>query len=319
MIEIVLILILGAGAFVLTYDYMEDFYEEVLNRIRGWMEGFKGSFISADSRSKHSDDRIWEHLRKLLQLTLGLGSDRSVKFFGILSGMCGALVILTIGSRVPLKLSLLATALATAAPYGILRMKLQNLRIRSSREGELLITELLNNYKINYFNMERAIEVTAITLEDAPNSRRLLFNLSKGLNRVGTGSDISLLLDEFRLSINTSWGNILAQNMYFALNGGTRVADALGDLAGAVSAVRKVDEYSKRENNESRLMLKYLAPVSYVLTILAGIKYFGLSPGQYFKYQFETEVGLTWFTVSMIMYVTGIALSMYIRRSKLDF
>ena len=203
-------------------------------------------------------------------------------------------------------------------PYALLRLKLQVIRVESSREGEILVTELLENYKIHYFNMQRAIEVSAVGMEEAPNCRRLLFNLSKGLNAAGGAEQIKQLLEEFRLSINTSWANILVVNLYFALSGGMQVTYALSDLAAAVAMARKVDEYVKRENNEAKLMLKYLAPAAYLLTLVGGIAFFGLTWKKYLFYQFHTTAGLTWLVISLLLYAAGILLYVYISKGKLD-
>ena len=166
--------------------------------------------------------------------------------------------------------------------------------------------------------MQQAIEVTARVIEEAPNSRKLLFNLSRGLNTAGDGDRISRLLNEFRMSLNTSWGNILTNNMYFALVSGMEVTEALSDLAETIKRARKVDEYARRENNEAGLILKYLVPVSYFLTAAGGIGYFGLTPEKFLHYQFGTEVGLTWFTVSSVIYGAGLLLNGWLTRTKLD-
>ena len=179
------------------------------------------------------------------------------------------------------------------------------------------MTELLENYKIHYCNMRQAIEQTASSIEEAPNSRRLLLNLTKGLN-TAEKDRIGSLLREFRLSINTSWGNILASNMGFALMSGVEVSEALADLADTVKRARRVDEFARRENNEAALILKYLAPVSYVLTAAAGVAFFGLSPEKFLYYQFKTEAGLTWFTISLIIYVAGVLLNACLSSAKLD-
>lgn len=260
-----------------------------------------------------------EHIRTLLQVTLGRGTDRMLKIFWCGSLIPGAAVFFSLAQKIPFALTVCAVLLTAGLPYGLLRLKLQKLRINSSREGEILITELLNNYKICFFNMQQAIEETARTIEDAPNSKRLLFNLSRGLNTAGGSRRINLLLKEFRLSINTSWGNILSNNMYFALASGLEVTEALSDLADTIKSARKIDEYARRENNEAGMMLRYLAPLSYFLTVAGGIWYFGLTPEKFIYYQFRTEVGLTWFTISSVVYGAGLLLNGWLTKTKLDF
>ena len=131
-------------------------------------------------------------------------------------------------------------------------------------------------------------------------------------------AELKQILDEFRLSINTSWAGILAVNLYFALSSGIEVTHALADLARSVEMARKINEYVKRENNEAKLMLKYLAPICYLLTAAGGIFFFNLSWRKFLLYQFQTAAGLTWFVVSLILYISGVIVFTYISRGKLD-
>ena len=317
MIELMFITMMGLGILLGTWKEMDTFYRERASRIADWLRSFRTGGETLSEKSKKNP--VESHIRLLLQITLGLGTEKSLKAFWVLSVLPGAALLLVLISKIPFTLTVCASVLTMSMPYGLLRLKLQRMRVESSREGEILITELLNNYKICFLNMQQAIEETARTIEDAPNSRRLLFNLSKGLNRAGGSSRISQLLEEFRLSINTSWGNIMTSNMYFALASGLEVTEALTDLAETIKRARKVDEYARRENNEAGLILKYLAPVSYFFTVAGGIGFFGLSPEKFLYYQFKTEVGLTWFTVSAVIYAAGILANGYLTKTKLDF
>jgi len=322
MTELIIIGMLGAGIFLATLKEMDEFYSDRVQGVVRWRETFRGN---GDTSGEHNGgtfggkDVVNDHIRLLLQVTLGLGADRSVRAFWVISGVPGAAIFILLIKKIPFALTVCAALLAAGLPYGLLHLRLQKLRVRSSREGEILITELLNNYKICFFNMQQAVEETARTIEDAPNSKRILFNLSRGLNTAADSRRIKHLLREFRLSLNTSWGNILAGNMYFALASGIEVTEALTDLAETVKRARKVDEYARRENNEAQLMLRYLAPVSYFLTAAGGIWYFGLTPEKFLYYQFGTEVGLTWFTISSVIYGTGLLINGWLTKTKLDF
>ena len=106
--------------------------------------------------------------------------------------------------------------------------------------------------------------------------------------------------------------------MYFALSSGIRVSDAMEDLINTINKARKVKEFSKRENNEGRIMLRYMAPFCYLMTIIGGIKYFGLSAEEFIYYQFMTTTGITWFVIVLILYILGIMARMFLIRNKLD-
>ena len=315
MVEGILILILGAGFFIISFEKMKELYSYIFYKIKLWSQGF----IYDRNQNEKSRDKYWDHFKKLLKLTLGLGSDRSVVWFVSLSALSGSVVMAVLSDWVSARLCIITGLIFFSLPYLILRILLQNIRVKSSREGEILLGELTDNYKINFYNMQKAIEVTAQNIENAPKTKRLLFNLMRGLNRVGSPEEIRRLVDEFKLSVNTSWAAILANNMYFSLVQGIRVDLALDDLQETISRARKLDEYQKRQNNESKLVIKYLVPISYIFTVLSAVKFFNMTFEKYIFYQFRTEAGLTWITISVISYITAIFSEKFITRTKLDF
>ncbi len=318
MIEAVLLLLLGAGMFFLTMDNMRQVYGNIGEAAERWFSTFKDAPRQIGVERKERD-RVWEHIRLLLNITLGLGSDKSVKAFGVISAVPAALAIVLLSGKIPVKLVLLVASVGLLIPYALLQIKLERLRNSASQEGEILLTELLENYKINFSNMQQAIEVTALTIEEAPVCKRILSNLSKGINLAGAAADMSRLVKEFRLSLNTSWGNILSGNIYFALTSGVDVTEAMNDLTVAISNARKIKEHGKRENNEANIIMKYMIPAVYLLTVFGGVKYFGLSFSQFIKYQFRTEAGLTWFIISLTIYVTGLLIKSFLSKNRLDF
>lgn len=315
MIETLLILILGLGIFTLSYEKMKDFYKIIISNVLLWADGFK----SIGSVELKNHDKYWNHLKMILHLSLGLGSDRSVIFLVAISTFVGSVVMTVLSGLISNTLAILAGITFFALPYIILRLILQGIRVRSSKEGEIFLGELSDNYKINYYNMQKAIEVTAENIENAPNIKRILLNLSRGLNRVGSFDEIRHLVDEFVLSIDTFWAKILGNNIYFSLTQGIRVDLALDELQKTITRARKLDELQKRQNNESKLILRYLVPASYVLTIFSAVNIFDLTLNRFIYYQFETEAGLTWITISLISFVISVLSEKFIARTKLDF
>ena len=140
--------------------------------------------------------------------------------------------------------------------------------------------------------MKEAIEVTAVSLEDAPNGKRLLLHLSKGLQTAVSKDEVERLLYGFRYALDTAWGNVLAANIFFAYMYGIHVDAALEDLLASMTRSREVVEYGKRENNEARMILWYLTPISYVLSIVAACRYFGFTLTKFIQYQWGTALGL---------------------------
>ena len=187
-------------------------------------------------------------------------------------------------------------------PYGILTARLYRRRVARSKEGDILLQELLNNYKIHDFNMKEAIEV----------------KLAKGLQRSVTKNEVERHLATFRYGLDTAWGNALATNIFFAHLYGIRVDSALEDLLRSMIKSRKVVEHGKRENNEARLILKYLAPVSFFLTVAGACRYFDFTLAKFIRYQFGTSLGLQWFLIMTMMYFASLLLNVFLSREKMD-
>ena len=253
--------------------------------------------IIATSMSRHlkkPEDVIY------ISLILGVGVGISTYFIGGMS------------------MSLICGILALSLPTVLLLMRLNGKRIGSSREGDLMIQELLANYKVYDFNMKEAIEVTSRNLEGAPYCKSLLVDLINRLNKVFTKEEVEKVLDDFKYSLGTAWGNALASDIYFAQVHGIKVTESLEDLAQSITKSRQVVEHSRREHNEAHLMLKYLAPISYVLSVICACRFFGFTLSKFIIYQFTTGLGLQWFVITMVLYIVGLVMNSWLSNEKMD-
>lgn len=205
-----------------------------------------------------------------------------------------------------------------AVPYAALLARLHGKRVARSKEGDILVQELLNNYKINGFNIREAVEITAAEMDKAPGAKRLLLQLAKGLQKAVTKGEVEYHLSVFRYGIDTAWGNALSTNIFFAHLYGIRVDGALEDLLTSMIRSRQVVEHGKRENNEARLILKYLAPVSFLLTVVGACRYFDFTLAKFIRYQFGTALGLRWFLIMVMLYIGSFLLSVFLSREKMD-
>lgn len=273
---------------------------------------------SGEEEAQRTSDEMTRHIEMLLKATIDKDGKNAVNMFFVISGGIGFVVFILLNLILPIGITLLATIGSMFVPYMLLRTKLQTQRVSISREGEILITEILNNYKINHYNMSLAIEETAKTIVDAPNSKKLMYDLAKGLNVTSAPTEVKKLLDAFRFSTDTTWANILATNIYFAHVQGIKVTTSLADLTDSIAKARKVLEHSKRENNESVMMLKYLVPICMVLTVVGSIKYFDFTLSKFIQYQFGTPTGVTWFLIVIAFYLVGIFITAFLSRRKMD-
>lgn len=318
MVEKILFVLLAAGIFTWTMPEMEELYRSARYKFCAWFRSLRNEDNWLDARDERLDQVFLEHIRRLLQATLTLGTGRSVHIFLAISILWAGGMFMLSFRQTSFLFALIAAAAGAVIPYLLLICRLRTRRIASSHEGEILITELLNNYKIHYFNMRQAIEITAMTMEEAPNSKRLLLNLAKGLNKAASEREVNLLLAEFRFEIGTTWAGILAEDIYLACSSGIKVTEALSDLAKSMRRARKLKEYTGRENSEAGLILKYFIPVGWLFTVIGGAYFFQLTAEQFFYYQFQTAVGMVWFLIWMLLYIGAWLARFILARRKLD-
>lgn len=259
-----------------------------------------------------------DDLNKMIAVTLNVNNPNAAYVFVLVSMGLGALVFAVLSALFSSKLGVLGFLMGVIAPYGILKVRLQNFRVDISREGEIMITELLNNYRINYYNMREAIEKTALTIQEAPHSKKMLLQLTRDLTNAATVEDTKDAIEKFRYSLNTSWGDILATNITFGYVDGVKITNALVDLVDSIGRARKTMEQNNRENNESGILLKYLFPISYVLTYFGAIKFFGFTTEKFVYYQFKTESGMMWFMILVCVYIGSMAITSFLTKQKMD-
>ena len=268
--------------------------------------------------SKMNTSSFDEHLTKLLRTTLNITNKNAAFYFKLISLVILVTVFILARQIIPAKMSLFLAAILAIMPYVIIRVSLETRRHKGSHEGDALIAELLNQYRLNTYKMEEAIEAAAVSLEDAPISQKLLLKLARDVKVARNDREILEALNEFEYNYRTNWSIVLKNNMFFALSEGIEVTEALKDLMESIAKARKIIEFTRRQNNESSNMLKYLAPATYGLTIWCAVKYFNFTIGKFFSYQFETEQGLTFFMYFLVSYIASIGLAIFYQSKKMD-
>ncbi len=317
MTEFIFLVLLSVGLAVLFLPELRDLKRTGAVYLKKRIAEFRNDDWE-NLRRERFHEKILEHLRLLLQAAFSMGTRKSVKVFIILSGISGAGAFLMTAGRISFLLVLPVTGTGLLLPYLFLRCIVQGKQVAGSQEGEILVTELLNHYKIHYCNMIHAVEQTALTMEGAPYCRRLLFNLSRGLNKISGEMELRQLLDEFQMSLGTFWAGILSANIFLACDSGIDVTESLSDLAQSMKRARNVEEFLHRENNEVRIILKYLVPGSWLLLTVGGIFFFGLSAEEWFHYQFRTDAGAAWFLLTLLVYAAAVGLYLLFSVRKFD-
>lgn len=285
-------------------------------RTRFFMRRNLGNFGDEPALKRYG--KIGTHIRMLIQAAEADRYFATVERFYLISFLIGAIPGLLFSFMVSWQISFLWGIFLMSLPYLMLQAQLHEKRVRRSREGDVLVQELLNQYQICDYNMMNALEKTALSLKDEPLGKRLFLQLAKNLRTAVTKKEVEDLLAEFRYAFDTVWGNVLASNILFSHLYGVRVDGALKDLLHCMVQSRKTVEYSRRENHEARMMLIWLVPVSFLLSIFFACRFFDFTLTKFFSYQLGTPLGLQWFLSMVFCYIVSLLVHGFLAKEKMD-
>lgn len=204
-------------------------------------------------------------------------------------------------------------------PYCYIRTKLLTLRISGSFEGQILISEIVNQYKMNHFNIIEALDKSIGHLEKAPLSAKALLRMSLRLKTYQTEKELRKIIDDFVYALDTDWVKMLANNIYIAMVDKVTVTSGLEDLLRECKTINIALEEGKRMNSESFLMAKYLGPVMYIGLMWLAKDALDFDLGKIIKYQLFTSSGLTLFiALTAVTFINFIVINV-LSRQKFDF
>ncbi len=256
----------------------------------------------------------------LLSITYGTNSFYSLFTFFVASGTLFSISYLFLwrsGKAFYIDF-ILATAVGLI-PYLILQIKLHNIRINSSYEAEALITELLNQYKINYLNMIEAIDQTVQRLGRQPYSKKALIRLSLAMKQYRNKEELEEIILEFHYTMNTSWSILLANNVYLSIEYGDDVREALDDILNDLIDLKNINAKNQQYNHEALFMIKYVAPGTYLLSIYTMFAFFGFTFDKFMDYQFRNPIGFKFFLLTITFITINYIIYFFIKRQKNDF
>lgn len=268
---------------------------------------------------KKKENIIVEHIRMLLNIVFNINSDFIVSLFFIISASIFFLSMIILKNQSNILFSVAFSLIMASLPYAYLFVKIRLLQVEGSFEGEMLVSEIINQYKINYFNMSEAIDKTITFIPDSPHSRKMLFRLSVKLKEYKTEEELEKAIREFVYSIDTEWVKILANNIELAIDDGMNVVVALEDLLKEIRRAKSSYEENKRLNIEGAAIVKFLSPLMYLGSIYFSTKYFSFSIQKFYNYQLKTSMGLKSFMIIFVLFIINLGVTVYFKKKKFDF
>ena len=271
-------------------------------------------------RKKRKKTKFEKHIEMLITVTFNTKTNFSILTFYLLSI---SLLVITYfvfhksGAGFTTKAAI--SIMAGLMPYIILRVRLHNIRIEASYEAEGLVTELTNQYKINYLNMIEAIDQTVFHLKRYPYSKKVLSRMSMEIKHYRNKEELDDIIQEFTFAINTQWAVLLANNINLSVEYGDDVNESLNDILNDIKDIKGIIEKNKQFNNEAFVMIKVVAPLTYIMTVIVAIKFFGFTIQKFINYQFYNATGLKFFIIAMATVIINYIIYVVIKKPKYDF
>ncbi len=263
------------------------------------------------------ENKLYVHIKGLIYISFEKQSKSIVKaFLGLVVILFSTTFYLTLKSGVVY--SVIVSTLMASIPYIGLVARRKYIRISVSYDAEIIITELVNQYKINSENMITALERT-IRNVDSPVSKKILTRLTIKLKEYKSDKELHLAIDEFVYAIDTEWAKMLANNLYLSINSGLDVTNSLEDIVKELIIAKSNFEKTDRLNNENFMIGKYLTPMLYFGSIYLAIDFFDYTLKEFLHEQFKTSSGINYFIIIVFLTVININFMYYIKNRKFDF
>jgi Flp pilus assembly protein TadB len=295
------------GVFLIYSDLLKSLWAKVRMHNR----------LKARRKALKPETAIEKHLRKVLSIALKKPMDPKdfIRYTVVIF-----LLIMVIGIRtVSFASAFLMSALVSAMPYLLLRVRVETIRRKSSYEGEKLISEFLCQYRMSGLNIYKTIEQVILLSEGTKITGRLLFKLLLELRNTGNQQVIKDATERFAYGINTSWSRMLANCIRISAESGINVTLALEDIQIQLREARLLFEERKRLNSEAARMVVFLAPVMYLGTIVMSVKYLGIPFGKLIRNQFYTEQGFLLILLVTFLFLINLALIEIINNQRFDY
>lgn len=261
---------------------------------------------------------LYKHIKRLLLIVYGKDDDKNVSAFYLISIILFLLTFLVVIQRTGVISCILFASIIAFVPYIWLRLQLKQIRIEGSYEADIIINELLNQYKLNNHNIYDAIDETIIKIKEAPMMRKQLFIISLKLKEYRKIEELDNIIDNFVYAVGTEWIILLANNIYISITDNVNITPGLEDIQKEIKQAISDKEREKRINLESVSIVKFLTPSLYIGSIILANFVFNISIREFMNYQLNTRTGFNYFMLIIIMTIFNSSVLLLLKKQKFD-
>ncbi len=265
------------------------------------------------------ESRIRKHLRQIFQVVTN-GKHINEKIFIFILISIAVLVGMGIVMVRPFKFNgiVIATIMA-AMPYGYIRAKLALKQVAGSFEGEILVAELINQYKMCSKNIYETIDKSVLELNDSTLSKKALFQLRLKLNSYTKESELREAFNDFAANWNTIWARMLADNLYNAVKEEVNILPGLENIMEQGKRVNQTIEENKKDGMETEVMVKILFPLFSLLMLFLARNMVGYPWNRILSYLFIEPIGLILISVYIFLWGLNLVILPVLNKQKYDF
>lgn len=281
-----------------------------------WQKEYRFSKMNT-VKIKKNESEYDHHIRYILLAVFGKNTKISVLQFKAFSLFLLLFFLALCTRQMSFIVAIPISFTIASMPYIYIRLRLLQLRNRSSHEAEQLISEMIAKYRMKNFNVEETIE-SVLTSKNVKVSKPLLSKLLIKLRTSRNDKEIFEATNIFAYSIGTNWAKILASNIYQANKFGINISLSLEDILINLREARILQEERSRNTSEPRRMM-YFIPISYLLLFVMSVWFVGIDVKHFLYNQFGTKEGLTIFCLCMIGLMISNLFLIFISNKKLDY
>lgn len=204
-------------------------------------------------------------------------------------------------------------------PTLILKVKLETVRNRGSREGESFVAEMISKYRMSGYNMNSCLEA----LVDSKKGNSVCYAqceqvLSK-IREASKSGELYRCADNFGYAIGTNWSRMLAYNIGQSLCFGYNVMSGLEDILGQLREAKMQEEERKRLNAETARLVLFMVPFAYLITVYFSTCWLGLGFRKLLHNQFCTLAGVSLFMAIGFAFLINLVLLSVVKNRSFDY
>ena len=269
-------------------------------------------------RQDRGDEGLLE-MRLRLALSTVTGRPLGARSFLLWDLLLFVLVLVSGRGALPFSTALLMAGIAAILPFLLLFLRLESIRRKGSREGELLMTEFLRQYRITGGNVYETLERVVESGDGFQVCQRLLYRLLLDLQNTGSEERIRRASEDFAGSIDTGWSRMLGHNIAAAAVEGIDISMASEDILIQLRDARVLEEERKRLNSEASRMTMFMVPITYFATIFMAVRYLDTPLSRFLSNQFRTGEGLLFFLLIVFLFLINLSVIALVNHRKFDY